>query len=252
MFSDNHMTTPNGVDGDYLSVLMPVYNEAPRIREVLAAVRSVPLEVEIVIVDDCSTDGTTEILKEEAASDDSIKLIHHDRNRGKGAAVRSAREHATGRVVVIQDGDTEYDPHDYPKLVAPIFEGRARAVFGSRFKGNNENMHPLNLIANKFLTWQTNLLYRTGISDACTAYKALDAGWFKSVDLSADGFEFCHELAVKLSDDGIKVIEVPISYHARRASEGKKVGWRQLFISSWLLFKMKLARITGGPRQSGR
>ena len=239
------MTEQTNVNGEYLSVLMPVYNEAPRISEVLELVRAVPMKMEIVIVDDCSTDGTTEILREEAANDRSIKLIRHDTNKGKGAAVRTAREHATGKVVIIQDGDTEYDPQDYPKLVAPIFDGTARAVFGSRFQGNNENMHVLNLIANKFLTWQTNVFYRTGITDACTAYKALDAEWFKSVELDADGFEFCHELAVKLYDDEIDVAEVPISYYARRSDEGKKVGWQQLFISTWLLTRMKISRLFG-------
>ena len=234
--------------GDYLSVLMPVYNEASRIRDVLETVRAVPLEMEIVIVDDCSTDGTTEILQEEAAADESIKLIRHEENRGKGAAIRTAREHATGRVVIIQDGDTEYDPQDYPKLVAPVFAGNTRAVFGSRFKGSNENMPPLNFIANKILTWQTNLLFGTGTTDACTAYKVLETEWFKSIELKSDGFEFCQELAVRLSDDDIEISEIPISYSARSSSEGKKIGWTNLFIAAWLLTRMKLARIARRPR----
>jgi glycosyltransferase involved in cell wall biosynthesis len=246
------VTSQENENTKILSVLMPVYNEAPRIKEVLDLVRAVPLKMEIVVVDDCSTDGTTEILEEEAANDPSIKLIRHEINKGKGAAVRTARGHATGQVVIIQDGDSEYDPQDYPKLIAPIFDGSVRAVFGSRFQGNNENMHVLNLIANKFLTWQTNVLYGTGITDACTAYKALDAEWFKSVELDADGFEFCHELAVKLYDDEIDVTEVPISYYARRSSEGKKVGWEQLFISTWLLTRMKFVRMFGRRHGSGR
>jgi glycosyltransferase involved in cell wall biosynthesis len=228
--------------GVLLSVIMPVYNEAPRVRKVLEAVRAVDLPKEIVAVDDGSRDGTYEILVEEAARDPSLRVIHHTVNQGKGAAVRTGRQHVTGKVVIIQDGDLEYDPKDYPALIKPIVDGKARVVFGSRFRGRNENMHPLNWIANKFLTLETNVLYRSGITDACTAYKAMDAELFKNIYLETNGFEFCHELAVRLASDRIRIHEVPISYRARRSEDGKKVGWRQLFISTWTLLRLRFQK----------
>jgi len=205
-----------------LSVIIPVYNERATIREILRQVRAVGLADEIIVVDDGSTDGTREILEEEARSGD-IRVIYHERNMGKGAAVRTGIAHATGDILLIQDADLEYDPRDYPRLIRPILEGRASVVYGSRFLGPRKAMLFWHMIGNKFLTLVTNLLYDAILSDMETGYKVFRAEVVQGIPLHARGFEFEPEITAKILKRGYRIFEVPISYYGREFREGKKI-----------------------------
>ncbi len=205
-----------------LSVIIPVYNERATIREILRQVRAVGLADEIIVVDDGSTDGTREILAEEARSGD-LRVIFHERNMGKGAAVRTGIAHATGDILLIQDADLEYDPQDYPNLIRPILEGRAAVVYGSRFLGPRKAMLFWHMIGNKFLTMVTNLLYDAILSDMETGYKVFRAEVVRGIPLRARGFEFEPEITAKILKRGYRIFEVPISYYGREFKEGKKI-----------------------------
>lgn len=205
-----------------LSVIIPVYNERATIREILRQVRVVGLADEIIVVDDGSTDGTREILEEEARSGD-IRVLFHERNMGKGAAVRTGIAHATGDILLIQDADLEYDPRDYPQLIRPIQEGRAAVVYGSRFLGPRKAMLFWHMIGNKFLTMVTNLLYDAILSDMETGYKVFRADVIRDIPLRARGFEFEPEITAKILKRGYRIFEVPISYYGREFKEGKKI-----------------------------
>ncbi|HXF70689.1 MAG TPA: glycosyltransferase family 2 protein [Thermoflexus sp.] len=205
-----------------LSVIIPVYNERATIREILRQVRAVGLADEIIVVDDGSTDGTREILQEEARNGD-IRVIFHERNMGKGAAVRTGIAHATGDILLIQDADLEYDPRDYPQLIRPILEGRAAVVYGSRFLGPRKAMLFWHMIGNKFLTLVTNLLYDAILSDMETGYKVFRAEVVRGIPLRARGFEFEPEITAKILKRGYRIFEVPISYYGREFKEGKKI-----------------------------
>lgn len=207
-----------------LSVIMPVHNEANTIREALRQVREVDLEKEIVIVDDRSSDGTREILGQIAG--DEVKVVYHDQNMGKGAAIKTALQYVTGDIIIIQDGDLEYDPTDYCKLIEPIVEGRASVVYGSRFLGEITNMHFLNYIANKILALTASLLFLNWITDEGTCYKVFEADLLKSLDLKCAGFDFCPEVTAKVCKRGYKIVEVPISYRGRSVGDGKKIRWQ--------------------------
>ncbi len=205
-----------------LSVIIPVYNERATIREILRQVRMVGLADEIIVVDDGSTDGTREILAEEARNGD-LRVIFHERNMGKGAAVRTGIAHATGDILLIQDADLEYDPRDYPNLIRPILEGRAAVVYGSRFLGPRKAMLFWHMIGNKFLTMVTNLLYDAILSDMETGYKVFRAEVVRGIPLRARGFEFEPEITAKILKRGYRIFEVPISYYGREFKEGKKI-----------------------------
>ena len=220
-----------------LSIIIPVYNEAHTLNEVLRRAQAVPLNKEIIIVDDGSTDGTQQLLQD--TKDANTKIIFHERNQGKGAAVRSGFAHVTGSVVVIQDGDLEYDPQYFLMMIQPIIDKKAEVVFGSRFLGICENMNPLNRIANLWLTFLTNLLFATHITDSCTAYKMFTCDVLHSIHMSSDGFEFCQEACAEFSKHGHRILEVPITYHARTQEEGKKANWQQLIISTLALLKYR-------------
>ncbi len=216
---------PDGITSAVkLSVIIPVFNERHTILSVIRRVQEVDLDKEIIVVDDGSTDGTREILQ--GASLDNVRILLHDRNLGKGAAVRTGAAQATGDYVVIQDADLEYDPAEYPRLLHPILEGSAEVVYWSRFRGTLDGMTLVQSIGNRFLTFVTNILYGTRLTDMETCYKVMPTALISALKLRSRGFEFEPEITAKLLKRGYKIAEVPISYAARSASEGKKISWR--------------------------
>lgn len=221
-----------------LSVIMPVYNERETLSEILAQVRAVDLEKEIVVVDDGSTDGSRAILREEERKGD-LKVFYHEANKGKGAAVRTGLEHASGDVIIIQDADLEYDPREYPKLLEPILIGEVEVVYGSRSLVFKETMFFLQSLGNKIVTLVTNLLYGIALSDMETCYKVFRAEVIKSIPLRSRRFEFEPEITAKLLKRGYRIHEVPISYQGREYHEGKKLTWRDGIMALWTLVKYR-------------
>ena len=222
-----------------LSVVMPVFNEKDTIREILDQVRGVNMVSQIVVVDDFSTDGTREVLQEEATRDETLTLILHDRNRGKGAGVRSGIERATGDIIIIQDADLEYDPRDYPALIRPIVEGRVKVVYGSRFLGPRKNMLFWHMVGNKLLTLVTNILYDSTLSDMETCYKVMRADVAKSLDIQSNRWGIDPEITAKVLKRRNRIFEVPISYYGREYEEGKKIRGRDVFVVLWTLLKYR-------------
>jgi glycosyltransferase involved in cell wall biosynthesis len=224
-----------------LSIIMPVYNERETLSEILSQVRAVELpdvEKEILVVDDGSTDGSREILDQEASTGD-LRVFYHERNKGKGAAVRTAIVKATGDLILIQDADLEYDPRDYPTLIRPIVEGRVTVVYGSRFLGPRKAMLFWHMLGNKLLTLTTNILYNAILSDMETCYKCFRADVIKDIPLRSRRFEFEPEVTAKVLKRGHRIFEVPISYYGREYYEGKKIGWRDAPIAFWTLIKYR-------------
>ena len=221
-----------------LSIVMPVFNEKETIRVILAQVRAVNLVNEIIAVDDFSTDGTREILKEEEQKGD-VTLVLHDRNRGKGAAVRSGLARFTGDIVIIQDADLEYDPRDYAILIRPIVEGRVKVVYGSRFIGPRKDMLFTHWLGNQGLTLITNILFDTTLSDMETGYKVLCADIAKGLNIKSDRWGIDPEITAKVLKRGNRIFEVPISYYGREFYEGKKISWRDGFVVLWTLLKYR-------------
>lgn len=225
-----------------LSVLIPVYNEVRTVGEVLRRVRAVelPYELELVVVDDGSTDGTRELLQEEAAQSRDLVLICHPENRGKGAAIRSALAAASGDVLIVQDADLEYDPRDYPRLLRPIVEGRSQVVYGSRFLGEHKAMYFWHWVGNRFLTLVTNLLYDTTLTDMETGYKVFTAEVARQLQLRSDRWGFDPEITAQILRRGYRIYEVPISYNGREYWEGKKITWRDGVTVLWTLLRCRL------------
>jgi glycosyltransferase involved in cell wall biosynthesis len=221
-----------------VSVIMPVYNERETLPEILARVRAVGVRKEIVVVDDGSTDGTREVLREEEQKGD-LKVLYHEVNKGKGAAVRTGLEHASGDFIIIQDADLEYDPRDYPKLLKPLLEGQAEVVYGSRFMEFGGTMFFLQALGNRMVTLVTNLLYGTALSDMETCYKVFRAEVIRSIPLRSRRFELEPEITAKLLKRGYRIHEVPISYQGREYHEGKKLTWRDGITALWTLIKYR-------------
>lgn len=226
-----------------LSVLMPVYNESRTLRTIVERVLNAPidLEVEIVAVDDGSSDNSREILEKIAVDEPRLKVIAQARNSGKGKAIRTAIEHMTGDLAVVQDADLEYDPNDYPKLLKPILDGRADAVYGSRFAASEERrvLFFWHSLGNKLLTGLSNMANDLNLTDMETCYKALRADILKNLRLRSDRFGIEPEMTARLAQWGAHIYEVPISYHGRTYAEGKNIGWKDGVQALWLIFKFR-------------
>ncbi|MEM6528146.1 MAG: glycosyltransferase family 2 protein [Chloroflexota bacterium] len=224
-----------------LSVIIPCYNEVTTLREVLDVVKQQAVVNEIVIVDDGSTDGTRDVLAEiEAEQDPMVKVVYHEVNQGKGAALVTGFQHATSDVFIIQDADLEYDPEEYVKLLEHIRKGHSAVVYGSRFLGGpRKAMYFWNMIANKSLTLATNVLYNSILSDMETCYKMFRREIVEGMKINARGFEFEPEFTAKILKQGIHIYEVPISYNGREWHEGKKIKWTDAPIALWTLLKYR-------------
>ncbi len=224
-----------------LSVIMPIFNEKATIRKILEKVGSLDIEKEIIVIDDCSTDGTREILKskEQTADKQNFKVIFHERNKGKGAAIRTALNYVTGDYVIIQDGDLEYDPREYLKLITEVKTENDRAIYGSRFLTGTLNMSALHWCGNRFLSFITNSLYHSRLTDMETCYKMVQTSLLKSLNLKSNQFEIEPEITAKILKKGVHIKEVPISYLGRKFHEGKKITWRDGFSSLWVLIKYR-------------
>jgi glycosyltransferase involved in cell wall biosynthesis len=224
-----------------VSILIPVYNEAPYVEAVLEAVRAAPLPAglarEIVCVNDGSSDGTRAILDRHAGD----VVVHHSPvNGGKGTAIRLGLQLVTGDVVIIQDADLEYDPADHAALLAPILDGRAAVVYGSRFRGECRDMRWPNRVINLVLAWLVRVLYHQPITDEATCYKAFRSDVLRTVPLRCERFEFCPEVTAKLSRRGVRIVEVPIRYRARTSNQGKKIRWTDAAVAIWTLVKYRV------------
>jgi glycosyltransferase involved in cell wall biosynthesis len=233
------VSTEETFDYRKLSVIVPVFDERNTVVEIVRRMRAVdlPVDLEVVIVDDGSTDGTRDVLRQ--LGDSTVRVVTHEANRGKGAAIRSGLAQVHGDLVLVQDADLEYDPEDWPKLLAPMLRGKARVVYGSRFTGERRNMLFLHWVGNRFLSLITNVLYNTTLSDMETCYKLFDRTLIDGITLRAQRFEFEPEVTAKILRRGVRIYEVPISYTGREFDEGKKITWRDGFIALWTLVKYR-------------
>jgi len=225
-----------------LSILIPVYNEAKTLEEIVARVQATPFEKELVMVDDGSSDETPTLLAELARRHDNIRLVRHETNKGKGAALATGLAHVEGDVVLIQDADLEYDPKDYPALLKPIEEGKADAVFGSRFIGGSYGRVHLywHYVANRALTTLSNLVTNLNLTDMETCYKVFRTEFGKRLDLRSNGFAVEPEITAKLARMKARIYEVPVSYAGRDYAEGKKIRPRDGIFAVWAILRWGL------------
>lgn len=225
-----------------LSVIIPVYNERDTVEVVLKRVETAPYEKEIILVDDASTDGTREILSRLARDHrDQVRLLLHQENCGKGAAIRTAIEHVTGDLVIIQDADLEYDPQDYPKLLGPILDGHADVVFGNRFHGGPHRvLYFWHYQGNRFLTTLCNIMTNLNLSDMEVGYKVFRAEVLQRLRLRSNRFGIEPELTVKTAKLGCRIYEVPIAYHGRTYAEGKKITWKDGLAALYFILRFRL------------
>jgi glycosyltransferase involved in cell wall biosynthesis len=242
-FQDAGEGPPESHQYKLLSVIVPVFNERSTVAEVIRRIRAVklPVDIEVIAVDDGSSDGTDKVLA--AVGDSTVRVINHPHNKGKGAAIRTGMAAVRGDLVLIQDADLEYDPEDWGKLLDPILRGKARVVYGSRFTGERKNMLPLHWIGNRFLSLVTNILYSSTLSDMETCYKLFDQRVLEGITIESDKFDFEPEITAKILRRGHRIYEVPISYAGREADEGKKITWRDGFGALRALVKYRFTRL---------
>jgi glycosyltransferase involved in cell wall biosynthesis len=218
---------------------MPVYNERETIMQVLEQVLAVPIDKELVIVDDCSTDGTQEILKK--LTDPRIRVFYHEKNQGKGAALRTGFRQCQGEIVIIQDADLEYFPEEYPELIEPIEKGWAEVVYGSRFLGKKHRvLYFHHYLANQFLTFVSNVFTNLNITDMETCYKVFRRDVIQAMELKQDRFGFEPEITARVARRKLRVFEIPISYNGRTYAQGKKIGWKDALKALWCIFRYSL------------
>ena len=227
-----------------VSVVIPCYNEAQTIRLIVDRVRAAPVkDLEIIVVDDCSRDGTRDILRTQIAPL-VAKVIYHEINQGKGAALRTGFAAATGEIVLIQDADLEYDPQEYPTLLQPILNGRADVVFGSRFQGGQPHrvVYFWHMVGNKLLTLFSNMATNINLTDMETCYKVFRREVIQKITIEEDRFGFEPEITAKVAKLNVPIYEVGISYYGRTYAEGKKIGWRDGFRALWVIFKYNVLK----------
>lgn len=223
-----------------LTVIIPVYNESKTILEVIRRVKEVSFEKEIIVVDDCSTDGTSDLLR---TNGEGLKLLFHEINQGKGAAIRTALPHITGEITIIQDADLEYRPSEYPQLIAPILDGVADVVYGSRFQGGTHRvLYFWHAVGNKIITTLSNMLTDLNLSDMETGYKVFRSEVLKAMKIESNRFGFEPEVTAKIAKMGCRIYEVPISYWGRDYSEGKKINWKDGVAAIYWIIKFNLFR----------
>jgi len=225
----------------HLSIVMPVYNEMATIDEIIPRVLAIPIPVELIVVDDCSTDGTRAHLQE-MQLELGFTLLLQERNQGKGAALRRGFSAVTGNMVAIQDADLEYSPEELPDLAALIIEGRADVVYGSRFLGRHRVFLFTHYLGNRVLTLLTNVLYNTMLTDMETCYKVMRREVLNGLNLESNGFGIEPEITAKIFKRGYRVYEVPISYDGRTYEEGKKISWRDGVVALWVLLKHRFGQ----------
>ena len=224
-----------------LSIIIPVFNEVNTIANIIQKVQSADYDKEIIVVDDASTDGTKDILQK-LSQQPKLKIFYHERNRGKGAAIRTAIKNITGNITIIQDADLEYDPVDYTILLKPILDGRADVVYGSRFQGGSHRvLFFWHYLGNKLLTLFSNVMTNLNLTDMETGYKAFKSNVIKNISLSSDRFGFEPEVTAKIAhNNNYKIYEVPISYSGRDYSEGKKIGWKDGVAAIYFILKYNI------------
>jgi len=233
--------------------VIPVYNEINTLHEILRQVRAVPIAKQIILIDDCSTDGTRDLLRQLQESQNDLTVVFHERNRGKGAALRTGFAHATGQIVIVQDADLEYDPGQYLQLVQPIIEGKADVVYGSRFIGESHRvLYFWHSLANKFLTLLSNVFTNLNLTDMEVCYKVFRREVIQGIDLKSDRFGFEPEVTAKVArfivpplegrpSRRCRVYEMPVSYNGRDYREGKKIGWKDGVQALYCIVRYALA-----------
>ncbi|PJC74146.1 MAG: glycosyl transferase [Syntrophobacterales bacterium CG_4_8_14_3_um_filter_49_14] len=221
-----------------LSIIIPVYNEKTTIKEIIKKISLIDIQKEIVIVDDCSSDGTVDILKD--IESDDLKVFYHERNMGKGAAVRTAFKHITGDIIIIQDADLEYDPRDYPSLIRPIIEGRADVVYGSRFLGGPHRvLFFWHYVGNRIITTFSNMLSNLNLTDMETGYKVFRREIIQNLKLKSNRFGFEPEITMKVAKANCRIYEMPISYWGRDYAEGKNISWKDGIAAIFHIFRFR-------------